>query len=70
MSEKAFLLKNAQIINEGKIFRGDLFLNNGLIEKIFEGGHIGRFNEERCRVHDLAGMLLMPGVIDDQVHFS
>ena len=69
MNNNAFLLKNAQIVNEGRIFKGDLFINSGLIEKIFPGGHGGHFNEERCRVMDLSGMLLMPGVIDDQVHF-
>lgn len=69
MPDQSFLLKNILIINEGQSFGGDLYLNNGLIEKIFPGGHNGRFNEERCGVIDLSGMLLMPGVIDDQVHF-
>ncbi len=63
------MLKNAQIINEGQTFRGDLYLSNGVIEKIFPDGHNGRFDEEQCRVLDISGMLLMPGVIDDQVHF-
>lgn len=69
MNNNAFLLKNAQIVNEGLIFTGDLFINNGLIERIFPSGHGGHFNEERCRIIDLSGLMLMPGVIDDQVHF-
>lgn len=69
MSEKSCFLKNAEIINEGKTFKGDLYINNGLIEKIFPGGNNGGFNEGQCRVLDLSGMFLMPGAIDDQVHF-
>ncbi len=63
------LLKNAQIINEGRTFRGDLVIENKSIGKIYPGGHQGRFNEETGRSIDLENMLLFPGVIDDQVHF-
>ena len=69
MTSTAFLLKNAGIINEGQTFKADLYINNGLIEKIFRGGHDSQINEAETRVLDLAGMLLLPGVIDDQVHF-
>ena len=69
MTSTAFLLKNAEIINEGQIFKADLYINNGLIERIFHGGHDNQFNETEHKVFDLEGMLLMPGVIDDQVHF-
>lgn len=69
MTSTAFLLKNAGIINEGQTFKADLYINNGLIEKIFRGGHNSQINEAETRVLDLAGMLLLPGVIDDQVHF-
>ncbi len=63
------LLKNGLIINEGRTFRGDLVINNKLIEKIYPGGHQGRFNEETGRSVDLEGLLIFPGVIDDHVHF-
>jgi dihydroorotase len=69
MTRTAFLLKNAEIINEGQNFKADLYIRNGLIEKIFHGGHGSRINENETRIIDIAGMLLMPGVIDDQVHF-
>ncbi len=69
MTCTAFLLKNAQIINEGQIFKADLWINKGMIEKIFHEGHSGKVNEADNKVIDLAGMLLLPGIIDDQVHF-
>ncbi len=69
MTITRFLLKNAAIINEGEAFNADLYINKGLIEKIFRGGHKDQINEADTRVLDLAGMLLLPGVIDDQVHF-
>lgn len=69
MTITSFLLKNAAIINEGETFFADLYINNGQIEKIFRGDHKNQINEADTRVLDLAGMLLLPGVIDDQVHF-
>ncbi len=69
MTTTTFFLKNARIINEGKTFKADLYIKNGLIEKIFRDGHENQINEAETKVFDLAGMLLLPGVIDDQVHF-
>ena len=58
------LIKNATIVNEGKIFQSDLFLQNGIIHKISK--HI----DDACDdVIDATGHYLIPGVIDDQVHF-
>ena len=58
------LIKNATIVNEGKIFQSDLFLQNGIIHKISK--HI----DDPCDdVIDATGHYLIPGVIDDQVHF-
>lgn len=59
------LIRNAQIVNEGKIFTGDVLVKNGRIEKIAssisqESNHL-EINAE--------GQYLLPGVIDDQVHF-
>lgn len=59
-----FIIKNAQIINEGKIFQGDLLIKNQRIEKI--GREISAAADS---VIDANGKLLLPGVIDDQVHF-
>jgi dihydroorotase len=58
------LIKNATIVNEGKIFQSDLFLQNGIIQEISE--NIDRTAEQ---VVDATGKHLIAGVIDDQVHF-
>jgi len=60
-----YLLKNAQIVNEGCIFFGDVCIKNGYIARI--GGDISL--DERCTIIDLEGAYLLPGCIDDQVHF-
>lgn len=59
------LLKNARIINEGNQFEGDLLLKNGKIEKIAASIEITPDME----VVDLSGKWVLPGCIDDQVHF-
>ena len=59
------LIKNAQIVNENQIFKGDLLIENDLILKI--GNDIS--DEYAHRVIDADGKYLLPGVIDDQVHF-
>ncbi len=69
MPQESYLLKSATIINEGSRVFGDLLLRGGLIEKIFPGGHRGRVTEDNHQVLDLDGLLLFPGLIDDQVHF-
>ena len=61
---KRILIKNARIINEGKITAGDLYIKNGRIEKI--GGVI---DLEANVVIDATDKFIMPGIIDDQVHF-
>ncbi|MGE0077744.1 MAG: dihydroorotase [Bacteroidales bacterium] len=62
-------ITNALIINEGKQQRGSLIINNGTIEHIAYGDSpsISSFNPEK--VINAEGLLLLPGVIDDQVHF-
>lgn len=55
---------NAKIVNEGKVREEDVFIRNGRIERIGSGDHIHAEKEI-----DASGKLLMPGVIDDQVHF-
>ena len=59
------LIKNAQIVNEGKIFKSDILIENDLIAKISE-----TIPEENIdKIIDAEGKFLIPGVIDDQVHF-
>ena len=60
------LIKYATIINEGNKSKGSVLINNGIIEKIFSQGE--RLPESDV-VIDATGKLLIPGVIDDQVHF-
>jgi dihydroorotase len=60
-----YLIKNTCIVNEGKQFFGDLLIKNGRIEKIASGVETKGRNTEI----DGTGKMLMPGAIDDQVHF-
>ncbi len=59
------LIKNAQIVNEGKVFEGDLRINEQRISHI--GKEISALQQEQ--VIDANGLYLLPGMIDDQVHF-
>lgn len=60
------LIKNATIVNEGQSKRGSVLINdNGLIERIIWG----ETSESAEEIIDAEGLLLLPGVIDDQVHF-
>ncbi|QIZ76372.1 dihydroorotase [Ferrimonas lipolytica] len=59
------LISNANILNEGIRQSGDLLIKNGRIEQI--GGQIAA--PAGAEVIDAQGKLLMPGMIDDQVHF-
>jgi dihydroorotase len=63
----SILIKNATIVNEGKIFRNDLLIKDELISAI---GRSGSWNIPGGTVIiEAEGLLLLPGVIDDQVHF-
>lgn len=59
-----YLLKNATLINEGKSFESDLLINGEYIEKIAPS-----ISDDNATIIDLSGKILMPGMIDDQVHF-
>ncbi|MEX2511807.1 MAG: dihydroorotase [Cyclobacteriaceae bacterium] len=62
---KRILIRNANIVNEGKIMRGDLFIKEGLIFMI--GGNL---SEHKADIDiNAEGKYLFPGLIDDQVHF-
>jgi len=62
------LIKNATIVNEGRIFKGSVLIEDSYIKNIFEGD-IPAGLAENCAEIDATGKLLIPGVIDDQVHF-
>ncbi|WP_035757506.1 dihydroorotase [Hugenholtzia roseola] len=59
------LILNAQIVNEGKIFEGDIWIQEGRIAQI--GTNLSGKNDKL--VIDAKGKFVMAGVIDDQVHF-
>jgi dihydroorotase len=59
------LILNARVVNEGQITSKDVFIKNGIIEQIgTDLQHLSASN-----VIDAKGKYLLPGVIDDQVHF-
>ena len=58
------LIKNAQIVNERKIIQSDILIENDLISKIESN-----LSDEADQIIDASGKYLLPGVIDDQVHF-
>ncbi len=60
------LIKNAKIVNEGVIFEGDVFIDGEYIVEIEE--NISPKSGD-CLVVDAEGTFLLPGIIDDQVHF-
>lgn len=60
------LIKNAIVVNEGRCEQLDVVLNNEYIEDIFPSSHIER---QYYKTIDAQGLYLLPGIIDDQVHF-
>ena len=60
-----YLLKNAVIVNEGKKQNGDVYIKDGKIERIGSDITVSEAHE----LIDLNGAYLLPGCIDDQVHF-
>ena len=63
------LIKNARIINEGQIFDGAVLIDGELISKIFRNNDIPHQLVKSAAVIDVSGQYLIPGAIDDQVHF-
>ena len=60
------LIKNAKIVNEGTILEGDVLIENELIAEIAPSISAKSYD---VNVYDAEGKYLLPGVIDDQVHF-
>ncbi len=60
------LIKNAKIVNEGTIFEGDVLIEGEFIKEI---GQSISHKSSNCKVIDAEGNYLIPGAIDDQVHF-
>ena len=66
MHNKKTLIKNAKIVNEGTIFNGDILIEGEFITKI--GASISAKSAD-VNVFDAEGKYVIPGAIDDQVHF-
>lgn len=62
---KKILIRNANIVNEGKIIRGDVYVEEDFIHAI--GENLGELKADI--IIDGTGKHLLPGLIDDQVHF-
>ncbi|MBQ0117315.1 MAG: dihydroorotase [Flavobacterium sp.] len=60
------LIKNAKIVNEGTVFEGDVFIEGEFIKEIAPRIS-AKFAD--CKIIDAEGNYLIPGAIDDQVHF-
>lgn len=63
----SILIKNATIVNEGRSFRADLLIIDELISSIGDASEMSI--PPATQTIDATGLLLIPGVIDDQVHF-
>lgn len=63
-----YIITNANIINEGRIFRGSVIIENSLIKEVIENP-AAKINSSNAHVIDAGGKYLLPGIIDDHVHF-
>jgi len=61
----SILILNGTLVNENQIFEADIFIKDDLIEEI--GKNLQ--HKEADRVIDATGKMILPGLIDDQVHF-
>ncbi|MCZ2225061.1 MAG: dihydroorotase [Chitinophagales bacterium] len=60
-----YLIKDTSIVNEGQCFHGDVLIKNGFIEKVDKN-----INTREAVIEiDGSNQFLLPGIIDDQVHF-
>jgi dihydroorotase len=63
------LIKNATIINEGIKFNGSVLIDGERINRVFPYLIPNDFDLTDIEIVDASGLYLIPGVIDDQVHF-
>jgi len=63
----SILIQNATIVNEGKSFKGDLLIKDEIISAIGSPGQVKTLLGTQSI--DATGLLLLPGIIDDHVHF-
>ena len=58
------LIKNSFIVDSGNLQKKDILISNDIIQKVSS-----EINVEADRTFDCSGLYIIPGVIDDQVHF-
>ncbi len=58
------LIKNAKVVNDNKIFEGDILIEDDIIQKTGKS-----LSDVNSKLIDAEGNYILPGVIDDQVHF-
>lgn len=63
----SIFIRKATVVNEGRIFTGDVHIVDETIESVSETGMADP--PENTEIIDAEGLLLLPGIIDDQVHF-
>ncbi|MFO8128513.1 MAG: dihydroorotase [Bacteroidales bacterium] len=68
---RSYQIRDARIVNEGEIFEGGLLIRNGIIERVYrdEDEYENEALPDDLVVIHARGKHLLPGVIDDQVHF-
>ena len=62
------LIRNATIVNEGRTFVGSVLIEGELIKAVYGANQVIEISQSYTEI-DATGLLLLPGVIDDQVHF-
>lgn len=65
---KRYLIQNALIVNEGKRFNGSVLIEGEKIIDVTENDS-NKVSDENIKKIDATGRILIPGAIDDQVHF-
>lgn len=66
---KQILIANAFIVNEGRTYKGGVLIEGKRIKSVFEGAIPAEIASRAHITIDASGKYLIPGVIDDQVHF-
>ena len=64
----SYFLKNALVVNDNQRHYLNILIQDQFITKIYSKSEIPSL-PNGCQILDLAGKWLLPGVIDDQVHF-
>lgn len=64
-----YLIHNATIINEGESIKGSVLIEKEIIKAIYKENSVPTEILNRATIIDAEGLWLIPGVIDDQVHF-